>query len=275
MECLENKSARVQLYLGAKRLPFYLHLLNHVPLQGWKSPTGFLAKHVKKKTWIGLFAWHGWKSRSWERKKRGKQKRRVEPQINILSTTSWQEHGDGEGQGDLFDLLLQWGHICQIPTQFQHHWWTCRFSDNWLYSEVNNRWVPWVSYDCPSNLPCKAEGRHRRDCHACSILLWHNFMQACLGMEKGCTLILLQVTESLQSFSEHHLMFCKVPNEFIVCTACYQITVWENGMMTLNPKPILKKIILNFYAVYLLLPSDTTFLLILFCAIQQCKNKGS
>lgn len=66
-------------------------------------------------------------------------------------------------------------------------------------------------------------------------------MQTCLGIEKGCMLILLQVTESSQSFSEHHLMFCKVPNKFIVHTACYRITVWEKGMMILNPKPIFKK----------------------------------
>lgn len=93
-------------------------------------------------------------------------------------------------------------------------------------------------------------------------------MQTCLGMEKGCTLILLQVAESSQSFSEHHLMFCKVLNKFFVCIACYQITVWEKGVMVLNPEPILRKVMLEFYAVYLLLPSVTTCLLIFFCAMQ-------
>lgn len=90
----------------------------------------------------------------------------------------------------------------------------------------------------------KAEGRHERDCHAYGLLLWHNVMQACLGMEKGCMLILLQITENLQSFSEHRLMFCKVPNWFTVCAACYQITVWEKGIVILNPKPVFKKMIL-------------------------------
>lgn len=83
-------------------------------------------------------------------------------------------------------------------------------------------------------------------------------------MKKGCILILLQVTESLQHFSEQHFIFCKVPTKFIVCTAFYHVPLWEKGMMILNPKPILKQIILKFYAVNLLLSSDTTFLLILF-----------
>lgn len=97
-------------------------------------------------------------------------------------------------------------------------------------------------------------------------------MQTCLGVEKGCMLILLQVTESSQSFSEHHLMFCNVPNKFIHCTSCYQVTVWEKEMIILNPKSILKKITRKFYAMYLLLLSDTKFFLI-FCAIQRKEHR--
>jgi len=59
---------------------------------------------------------------------------------------------------------------------------------------------------------CKAEGRRRRDCRAYRLLVWHNFTQTGLRLEKGCMLILLEVIESLQSSSEHRLMFCKVPN---------------------------------------------------------------
>lgn len=36
----------------------------------------------------------------------------------------------GARQAGSFDLLLWQGHICQIPAQFQHHWWTCGFSDS-------------------------------------------------------------------------------------------------------------------------------------------------
>jgi len=57
VECLENKSARIQLYLGEKKIAFLcLHLLNQVPLQGCESPTGFLAKQAEKNTWTGRFA---------------------------------------------------------------------------------------------------------------------------------------------------------------------------------------------------------------------------
>lgn len=68
-------------------------------------------------------------------------------------------------------------------------------------------------------------------------------------------------------------MFCKVPNKFMVCTTCYQSTVWERGRMVLNPKSILKKIILKFYAVYSLLPSDTTFLIRVFLC--RCESNAT
>lgn len=98
-----------------------------------------------------------------------------------------------------------------------------------------------------------------------SLLLWHSFyVQFFLEVKKSCILVLLQVTESSQRFSEHHFVFCKAPTKFIVCTAFYHIPFWEKVMMILNPKPVLKHIILKFYAVNLVLSSDTTFLLILF-----------
>lgn len=85
-----------------------------------------------------------------------------------------------------------------------------------------------------------------------------------LEVKKSCILILLRITESSQLFSEHHFIFCKVPTNFIVCTAFYHNAFWGKVMMILNPKPVLKQIILKFYALNLVLSIDATFLPILF-----------
>lgn len=165
----------------------------------------------------------------------------VQPQINIFSTTGWQGHGVGEGWGDEFDLCCCTGDTCATSQP------CASISHNSSCSEVNNRWVT-----------CDLQ-----QLRGLSLLLWHSFS---FGGEKF--LFLLWVTESSQRFSQHHFVFCKFcvfPTKFIVWTAFCHIPFWgKKVMMILNPNPVLKEIILIFYAVNLVLSSDATFLLILF-----------